>query len=109
MRKSDFIRDGHKMYWVIENGELVENSVIHPDSCDREKCNIAHEEEYQFLNEDTLTYQTPPPWNEQGEDGAFEVEIEHYYCYFKPCYPDYEPDYEFEWHPVGEVSMVTFT
>jgi hypothetical protein len=115
--KSEWKKDGHTLRFVIEDGELVECVCEHLQDCmgasadwpydqpDPKKCDIAWEEEWEPLGEDNADDRTPLPWKDRA-DGVYKVDIEHYYNYCPPTYPDYEADSEFAWRPYGEVRVV---
>lgn len=109
----------HYIYFVVEGGELVELSSEHPSDCissiemdgqtvemaDREKCDLAFEEEQVGFDQETRSEDDPPPW-EGLEDGAYRMKMGYHWNYHKPSYPDYEADVEFWWWAEGEPEKV---
>lgn len=109
-----WIRDGHKIHWIQENGAIVDRWVEHPSSCpttitrslsrvyEVPTCKLSYEEEAVGLDENNVEYGDDLPWEQELSDGKWEIEIEWYFTEFRVSYEyGVETDCEFAWRPVA--------
>lgn len=106
----------HKLWWLIENGEIVDWDIKHPNEC------IVVEDAHDA--DGKLAWQGSYPdcaikfitdgvgsedfddfmYEKSDKDGEYAQLFEYEYWNYRPCYPDYEADYDFSWKPVGMIE-----
>jgi hypothetical protein len=104
------IGTGHILRWLFEDENIVEFEIEHfgcpykveGDADGKLAWQGGHYEcAIQFLEDYIIEDYFEEFMRSKGE-GEHEVKFKYTYHYHPPTYPDYEPDYDFEWEPEDE-------
>lgn len=102
---------GHTIWWVMdEDGEIVDWQFEHPGDCPM-VIDESHDADGKLAwrggyNDCAITYIEDFLKEDYFDDfmvgkgpGEHSVPFKYAYHYHPPCYPDYEPDFDFDWEP----------